>query len=337
MSIVMSVVLFFFLCTMLLLVLVLFHFNVYRNEEKNRIKKEKKILFLLKEINNKKIKLVNYLKSIENLIIFEELYLSDDKIIDLNKNSDVIANLAVYYSKQTLYKKTYFGYFLSCININHPEIIIFLNEAFKINHIYCLDNIVLTTLKQGNIDYFIDKLYIFNNMKVYYSAKLLSDHMLSYLGNKEEFAKALLDSYSEFNTNIRKAIIIYCRYIKYSDSNMLYMLFKLEKDKECKLAMVRYFGIVKLKNIEADLIDLAKRYDFEYSVVVIKTLKNYNSEIVKDFLLSSVWQDNYYVMNNSLLSLTKFMDIKKLIGKYNENVDCHINYILSNEVKYGNS
>ncbi len=333
MDLVVMGVLFFILCTLFLLILVLTHYIMHKIENNSKDKMKDRLKNLIVNINDNETKVIftKLLKKVNNLLLFEELYVEDSSIINFEDNIDVIAELSVFYAKKSEYKRIYFSYFLAYINVDHPEISKFLDKAIDTNEISGIDKVLLITLKQGNYDHFLMKLHCINNDNIDYSAKLLSDQMLEYTGDKKELAFNLIASYSEFNSNIRRAIIIFSRYIKYDKYKSILKLYKIEEDKECRLSMIRYFSSSKFNGIDKELIDTGlSTDDFEYKVVILQSLEKYNSKRSLKYLYDNLNDENYYVMSSALGTLNKLTDISVLKEKYNENVDRHIDFLLSN-------
>ena len=183
MDIVMLVLVLFLIITLIFILVENIQYFIDRKNSKRKLKHKLKLEKLLKKPGINKT-LIKKLKNVDYLLLFEELYIEDNHIISLEDNMDIFVELSKYYIKQAKIKQTYFAYLLSYLKESHPALNNYLNEVLSTKDIVSIDQILLTTLKHGYYNNFLEKLDRINSDKIDYNAKLLSDHMMEYSWNK---------------------------------------------------------------------------------------------------------------------------------------------------------
>ena len=203
----------------LLIVVCLIFFNVwYVLYEKISIKigekKKEKYLKIIEdedendEISEKRLKyFYHQLKNVNNFIWFDsvldDIRKDEESEIDVDqfilKLSSVFQKLASYYRKEDSVQKAFFAHVLT----NYPNmsdnksdsIYKAMMEFTYDDSIYCRENTMLYLFNNGTIENIIHALMNMNNHNLFYNQKMLTDDLLKFKGDKEEFSKELLQSF----------------------------------------------------------------------------------------------------------------------------------------------
>lgn len=283
----------------------------------NIIKKQKKIQLLIdkKNIN----RLGRKLKHTSYLIAFSYCEFKND--IKLTNLFDRLLNT---YNKKSIIEKTYFVYVLSKfpgIYDNNNQIINFLINNSYSNSLYLSENCLKALYKISNPIYIVKAFKKMNYKNCKHHYKLLSDGLLTYQGDKNKLCSLLLDNYKNFNSNYRLAIINYFNRIDIDLTRELFNILLNEKDKEVKIALIRYFRNHKYDFAKKELIKLTKD-DFEYAVASIQSLKYYDGIDVIKTLKNSLTNSNWYVRNRAAevlvfkLPKNEVIELLKIDDKY---------------------
>ena len=272
------------------------------------IKKTKKIQILIDENNIKSLK--RKLKHTSYLIAFS--YCDFENDIEL---ADLFTKLLNTYSKKSIIEKTYFVYVLSkfpSIYENNKQIINFLINNSYSNSLYLSENCLKAIYKTSNPTYVLKAFEKMNYMDCNHHYKLLSDGLLTYEGDKNKLCYLFLNNYEKFSSNYRLAIINYFNRIDIDLTKELFNLLLNEKDKEVKIALIRYFRNHKYDLAKEELIKLTKD-DFEYAVTSIQSLRDYDGTDIIEALKNNLTDSNWYIRNRAAEVLVYKLPKKEII------------------------
>ncbi len=275
------------------------------------VKKQKKLQLLINNYNEKKLK--RKLRHISYLIAF-----SNCEIDNKEKLTPLFNKLTDIYNKKNIIEKTYFVYVLSKFSLaykNDNKIINFLiNNSFS-NSLYLSENCLKALYKLDNPKYIVKTFLKMNYENCNHHYKLLSDGLLNFKGDKKELSYMFLDNYNKFNNNFRLAIINYFIRIDIDLSKEMYKILLEETNKEVKISLLRYFGKHKYDKAKDKLIEFLND-DYEYAIVSIQSLQNYDGLDVVESLKKSLTSSNWYVRNRAARGLINRLskdEINKLL------------------------
>lgn len=304
--------LFYFLILFYDFSVVFFRKSASKLDSYRRIKLEK----IIKASNTKL--LIRKLRSLNYLYVFNQMIdENNEEIVSfLNKENAVIERrlTRVYMYKDNL-SKAYFSYTLSKVKVSsYGEE--FLLKMMSSNSIYCIEDSLKALYHLKNPDLLVRAFKKLSRNKVHYSDKLITDGILGYDGDKAVLSQKLYENFSKFSTICKIGFINYFRYILFDIGDEIIFSLKNESlEKELEIAMIRYFTKVKRNEAYELFIErLENNYynDFEYEVVMIQALGNYNCQKTIDVLTKKLSDFNYYIRYNSCLILDKLTDIRKL-------------------------
>ena len=169
--------------------------------------------------------------------------------------------------------------------------------------------------KLDNPKYIVKTFLKMNYENCNHHYKLLSDGLLNFKGDKKELSYMFLDNYNKFNNNFRLAIINYFIRIDIDLSKEMYKILLEETNKEVKISLLRYFGKHKYDKVKDKLIEFLND-DYEYAIVSIQSLQNYDGLDVVESLKKSLTSSNWYVRNRAAQGLINRLskdEINKLL------------------------
>ena len=275
------------------------------------VKKQKKLQLLINNYNEKKLK--RKLRHISYLIAF-----SNCEIDNKEKLTTLFNKLTDIYNRKNIIEKTYFVYVLSKFSLaykNDNKIINFLiNNSFS-NSLYLSENCLKALYELDNPKYIVKTFLKMNYENCNHHYKLLSDGLLNFKGDKKELSYMFLDNYNKFNNNFRLAIINYFIRIDIDLTKEMYKILLEETNKEVKISLLRYFGKHKYDKVKDKLIEFLND-DYEYAIVSIQSLQNYDGLDVVESLKKSLTSSNWYVRNRAARGLINRLskdEINKLL------------------------
>lgn len=305
----------------------------YTMNEKVREKRGKKKLekyknAILKEIaknnienivdENHRKKLLWHLRRINNLLIYQEAIKSLKKECPYKIDSYLVRYTSVFQVFSQMYRhkdSIYKAFFASFLSKYYP---FHLNKSTQIDaaimeyvgdkSIYCRENAMLYFYERGSSQLVISALKKIDEEHLYYNQKLLSNDLLKFHGNKKRLARQLFKEFSHFSSQFQVSIINYLRFANLDLKSELYaMLTSGEYDKEVNLAIIRYFGKEVYDEVLPFLLQILESdssTDIEYKIIVCQIAPAYEKSAMKDALISSISDDNWYVRKNATKALS---------------------------------
>ncbi|WP_052356582.1 HEAT repeat domain-containing protein [[Clostridium] dakarense] len=204
--------------------------------------------------------------------------------------------------------KSYCAVLLGEYKLNNFEVNNFLFNCINTKSIYLRVSSLKAISKIGNLNNFIEALVYISDEDKYINNKILIDILGQFGGNKSLLNRQLINKFSLFNENIKKTIVEHFKNDKIVlvKDNMLDILKNESSDKEVRISVIKYFSIVKCESAKNEVIEILKKYDWEYRAICASALGNYKDEESIDALLISIGDKNWHVRYNSAISLLRF-------------------------------
>lgn len=300
-----------------------------KNTNKTIKNKKQEISAILKHKKDiQQTELIKYLSNIENLKIFNE---EKDKIehrikCDLKVLFSSLSN--VYITRDSI-ERAYFAYSIKTWQLMSANIENYLDTVMNQNSIYGIEMSLEAFYESKDSQKIMNALLILNANQANYNAKLLTDGLLLFHGNTSELGDLIASSWDTFSIEMQIGFINYFRYVNYDMSDMLFNELKKNEDKEKTIAITRYFSKIHNEDVKEYLMTMMadhKYRDFEYMVVTIQTLANYEDKKIDKIMIDYLTDSNYYVRFNCAKALNKRMDITtiKINDSYGQEV---LNYV----------
>lgn len=258
-----------------------------------------------------------FLSRVGNLLAFEQFLDQADNTkwdakVYLAKLQPAFLRLAQFYSRQEETKAAYFCHFLAIyppgehrqMDPLQQELLGYLSKK----SIYCRANALRALCAFGCVESVVDALLLLNDRPgAQLHNKVLVEILLGFQGDSDELVQALWRAFERFPVQTQRALLDYIRFESgdYCEQ-MLHILTDTGRDKELRLAAVRYFGRYPYEPARQLLISFAKEQDqvhWEYAAVAASCLARYPGKDVLQALSVALHSPNWYVRYNAAASL----------------------------------
>ena len=137
--------------------------------------------------------------------------------------------------------------------------------------------------------------------------KVITEALLTYTGDTEALIEVLWSHLEHFPVPIQRAVLDYIRFQSGAHcARMLELLQDAGRDKELRLAAIRYLGKYPYQPARAVLLGFLNDSDptrWEYAAISATALARYDGKDVVDALLRAMNSPNWYIRNNASASL----------------------------------
>lgn len=222
----------------------------------------------------------------------------------------VFRQLGEKYDSKNELRAAYFPYLIGKYKLfkgeNIREINRTLFELLRHPSIYSRENAMSAICSIGNCENVVKALKIIDHNGFYHHKKLITDVLLSFQGDKDEFNRLLWEHLGDHSTDIQTAILDYFRFSTGSMCEQMLSLFSGKYDKELQFCAIRYFGRYPYEPAYPHLIWFAESRDeanWEFAAIAATALASYPSERTVDVLKSRLASRNWYVRYNASQSL----------------------------------
>ena len=268
------------------------------------------------------------LRRVGNLMAFdktlEEMY---DKEPDgirwyLDELALVFVYLGQVYVKKNNLQAAYFPYIIQkyriCCGQNITTIIDAMLTLVHRPSLYCRENALQALYALGNAESVTQALRILDQNGYYYHAKLITDGLLEFSGDRETLSDLLWKELPAFSEKMQVAILDYFRFS--SDTHkerILGVLLSENCTDEVAYSCIRYFGKYHYESAFPYLLRFAESTDetrWEYAAIAATALGNYPDSRTEETLKNLLHSNNWYVRYNASQSLDKLgLDYTDLI------------------------
>lgn len=211
-------------------------------------------------------------------------------------------------------KLTYFAYVIRKYRIIEgrpiPVIMELLLELLQEPSLYCRENALQAIYSAGDCGYVLRALRTVDENSRFHHAKLLTDGLLTFCGDRQELAQTLWDAFDDFSVSMRVVILDFIRFGGVDRKEELLMLLAdSSSDDEIRFSCIRYFGKYPCKRAYPLLIDFVERSGqrrWEYAAIAASALASYQQDRTVDVLKKALSSSNWYVRFNAARSLEHF-------------------------------
>ncbi len=219
--------------------------------------------------------------------------------------------LAFIYKKRDHIQAAFFSYFLSChMEKKHMPIQtiqeILLDYAARDN-LYCRVNALRALYAFGSPAHIVAALKLQDQGSVFLHEKILTEGLLTFTGDHARLIALLWEEMPSFSPHTQLAILNYIRFQTGDYANEMFALMQdPEKDKELRLAAIRYFGRYQYPPALEPLLAFTENSDplqWEYATVSASALARYPGPRVIGALKKALRSSNWYVRYAAAASL----------------------------------
>lgn len=350
-----SVIYFYIMICISLLVFNLFYIVWSRQTKRRRLRRESRwkrgIRFLARKNSENQKVLIERLKSTEELMAFQEVMgqvaeTSPEKVREFfHRNRSVFRMLAEVYGKKSAMERAFFAYVVASFHPPAeekdilPEILL---SYLEDSTIYCRENVLRALYALGNgraVERAFDQL---NEHGWYHDPRLLSDGLACFTGDKEELAKQLWHNRDRWEEFLSVAVVRFAEGL--SGDGLSGMFFEALDGGSCPLevefTLVRYFQRHPIFKAKQKLIQLLReegREDHQLAIAAASVLSAYPGEDTRQALKAGLHSRNWYVRQNAARSLKHFGITREEIEQFQEDKDSYaweaLEYALGYEEK----
>ena len=224
----------------------------------------------------------------------------------------VFLYLATVYLKRENTQAAYYCYFLAKHRLRrHMDTDPFQQVVLsylKKDSLYCKINALKALCSFGSPAVLMDALaQLGDGQDCQLHGKVVTEALLSYTGDASALIGLLWDQMERFSLPIQRSVLDYIRF-QSGDycGRMLEILEDSSRDKELRLAAIRYFGKYPYPPARALLLAFLQGQDstrWEYAAISATSLARYDGKDVVDALLRAMNSSNWYIRNNASASL----------------------------------
>lgn len=254
---------------------------------------------------------VNYLLAFDHLL--DELDSQSPAYQSyMRQMQPVLLYLATVYWKRESTQAAYFCYFLARHKFRrHLELDQFQQIILSYLHkdsLYCTINAWKALCSFGSPSVVVAALReLCDGDESLLHEKVITEALLTYTGDTEELIKTLWAHLEQFSIPIQRAVLNYIRFQSGDcGAPMLEILRDERRDKELRLAAIRYFGRYPHPQARPILLRFLEDRDpthWEFSAVSASSLAGYDGQDVVDALLRAMNSSNWYIRSNAAASL----------------------------------
>ena len=228
--------------------------------------------------------------------------------------SPIFTYLAMENRYHNAMKLTYFAYVIRKYRIIEgrpiPIIMELLIELLQEPSLYCRENALQAIYSAGDCGYVLRALRTVDENKRFHHAKLLTDGLLTFCGDRQDLAQTLWASFNDFSVPMRVVILDFIRFGGVDrKEELLLLLADTRSDDEIRFSCIRYFGKYPCERAYPLLIDFVERpwkRRWEYAAIAATALASYPEERTIDVLKKALSNSSWYVRFNAARSLEHF-------------------------------
>lgn len=257
------------------------------------------------------------LRRIGNLMAFDQtlsqLYAQQPEAAQryVEALSPVFIYLTLEYRRKNKLQAAYFPYIIKKYGLFRGQSISVLTQAMldlvRENNLYCRENALQALYSIGDVRSVVDALRILDDGSHTHHAKLITDGLLSFAGNREQLEQALWQQFPRFSTGMQVAIMDYFRFSSGTQhERVLRLMTSQDTHDELRYSCIRYFGKFAYEPAFPYLLDFAGHSDaqrWEYAAIAATSLARYPGNKTVDTLKALLHNANWYVRFNASQSL----------------------------------
>lgn len=229
----------------------------------------------------------------------------------LRQTQPVLLKLAVKYAKREDVEAAYFAWFLSKCGLKQDMTVTAIREIMVSltarKSLYCRVNAMQALYAFGAPEEIVQALELQERLGRPIHDKILTDGLLTFHGDHERLISLFWERFERLEDITKLPILNYIRFRSGSyGREMLAILTDPARDKELRLAAMRYCGKYVLPEARESLMSFAATADpedWEYAAVAVTCLADYPGDDVTEVLLGGLRSSNWYVRFNSAAAL----------------------------------
>lgn len=226
----------------------------------------------------------------------------------------VFTYLSVENKYHSAMRRTYFAYVLRKYRIIEgkpvPMLLDMMMKLLQEPSLYCRENALQAICSSGDCGCVLRALHAVDESRRFHHAKLLTDGLLTFGGDRRQLTQALWSAFDTFSVSMQVVIL---DYIRFSGGDLreelLQILADSRRDDELRFSCIRYFGKYPCEPAFPLLIGFVGRPQerrWEYAAIAAASLAAYPGERTVEVLKKALNSSNWYVRFNAAKSLEGF-------------------------------
>lgn len=226
----------------------------------------------------------------------------------------VFTYLAMENKYRSAMKLTYFAYVIRKYRVVEGKPIhVILDVMMKLLQepsLYCRENALQAIYSSGDCGCVLRALHTVDESGRFHHAKLLTDGLLTFGGERHQLTQALWGAFESFSVPMQVVILDYVRFGGGDlREELLTLLADSRRDDEIRFSCIRYFGKYPYEPAFPLLIAFAERdreRRWEYAAIAATSLASYPGERTVGVLKKALNSSNWYIRFNAAKSLEGF-------------------------------
>lgn len=243
----------------------------------------------------------------------------------LQNNKDLFMMLSrPYLKKREPVFSTFFAYLIwqyrLCGKSATDRFVIMTQELCLRPSLYCRENALCALYACGQAQHVVKAYILLSQHQIEHSAKLVTDGLLQFAGDKDALVELLLKQWDEFPPYYQVCFLNFARMASGRFSASLYaLLLKKGVDDEVQFAVIRYLRTHPYPDAAPLLQRLVKEWnrdDWEFAAIAALSLEAYPNNDTLRALMEGCRSSNWHVRENASDSLIKLVNeslLKRII------------------------
>lgn len=234
----------------------------------------------------------------------------------LQSNKDLFLVLGHrYVGKSEPFYATFFAYLVwkyrLCTEKETDPFVMMMLKLCLSHSLYCRENALCALYGCGCPEHVAKAYVLMTQHGVEHSAKLVTDGLLQFAGDKNELAEQLWSRWDMFLPHYQVCIVNYIRMVSGNFCERFYKLLSDgQADNEVLFAAIRYFRTYPYGEAEGFLQNLVVKWDeadWEFAAIAALSLEKYHGSATMQALLTGCRSTSWHVRENASDSLIQMM------------------------------
>lgn len=219
-----------------------------------------------------------------------------------------------HYARDAEPIKVYIARLIDLYGVNTPSIEAFIMRGIGGKSLYLRLQCLRCVARLGKERVMVDALLVISHSDQYDSDKCISDTLMDYRGDRESLIAALFYEFDRFDMQTQRAVVGFLTNIRHAAyrQNMLELLENEKTEKEVRIALLKYFALVRYDAAVFAILSLAESEDWEYAAIASRALGSYPYQECVTQLKRRVKDTNWYVRFNCATSLAELCSDSQL-------------------------
>lgn len=227
-------------------------------------------------------------------------------------NRRIFTGTCEKYSKKSVMDKAFYAHLIGqyrlCGATQRDPFVKFMLQLVMEHSIYCRENALQALYAGASASIVVRAYQLMARQEIEHSAKLITDGLLAFSGDRLELADQLWAHWNEFPPYYQTAFINFIRLVTDRFCARFLPLLNEETDREVQFAIIRYFRRYHYEEAGPVLCRMVLEWnidDWEFAALAAASLENYPGEDSIRALIQGMYSSNWYIRDNASDSLVR--------------------------------